>query len=336
MKYQSIQLLRALAAIMVVVQHSHIAFAPADKARLWWWPGFSDFGWLGVSFFFVISGFIIANVLSRPNFSYTDYFWRRFIRIYPLYWIVGAVGWYYYLTRNWFNYGVDSLGVEGMMKSFLIFPLKAHPFWEPGWSLEHEVIFYLIAAGMVPIFGLLRLAIVLIALGVTGMLVHFDWDYHILDEAQIFFGAGVVAYLLKGRVWLEALPVALCSLALAYAQYYGLFSLGTILPSVTYAIGVAALIIALIDMERHGWKVPHFLVLIGSASFSLYLWHWLIIPVVSRWKDVGGEPELWRWVIVATSVLAALASYLLIEKPLISFSHRYGRRKINRGDEYPA
>ena len=102
MKYQSIQLLRAVAALMVVVQHSHIAFTPTEKAKLWWWPVFSDFGWLGVSLFFVISGFIIANVLSRPNFSLVDYFWRRFIRIYPLYWMVGAVGLYYYFSRNWF------------------------------------------------------------------------------------------------------------------------------------------------------------------------------------------------------------------------------------------
>lgn len=336
MKYQSIQLLRALAAIMVVVQHSHIAFSPADKARLWWWPGFSDFGWLGVSLFFVISGFIIATVLSRPNFSYSDYFWRRFVRIFPLYWIVGAVGLYYYYTRNWFKYGVDLLGVEGMIKSFLILPLKVHPFWEPGWSLEHEVIFYIIAAAIAPTFGLLRLAIVLIALGITGMLVHFDWDYHMLAEAQIFFGAGVVAYLLRDRVWLEALPVALCSLALAYAQYYGAFNLGTIFPVATYAIGASALIIALLDIERHGWKVPRFFVLIGSASFSLYLWHWLLIPVISRWKDIGGEPELWRWIIVVTSVLAALASYSLIEKPLISFSHRRRRWALKSVVEHPA
>lgn len=118
MRYQSIQFLRALAALMVVVQHSHIAFSPSDKAKLWWWPGFSDFGWLGVSLFFVISGFIISSVLSRPNFSLGNYFYHRFMRIYPLYWGVMIVGLYYYCTRNWFKYSIDSLGVNGIIKSF--------------------------------------------------------------------------------------------------------------------------------------------------------------------------------------------------------------------------
>lgn len=333
MKYQSIQLLRAVAALMVVVQHSHIAFGPIEKAKLWWWPGFSDFGWLGVSLFFVISGFIIANVLSRPNFSFVDYFWRRFIRIYPLYWMVGAVGLYYYFSRNWFKYGVDSLGAEGMIKSFLILPLEAHPFWEPGWSLEHEVIFYFLAVAIAPTFGLLRLALVLIALGVTGIYLRVGWDYHLFSEAQMFFGAGVLAYLLKDRVWHETLPVAICSLAVAYAQYYDFFNLGSLFSSASFAVGAAALIIALLDIERCGWKVPWLLVLIGNASFSLYLWHWLVIPIVSRWKDVGGAPELWRWVIVAVSIFAALASYLIIEKPLISFGHRRWWRDTQSGSQ---
>lgn len=329
MRYQSIQLLRALAALMVVVQHSHIAFGANEKEQLRWWPGFSDFGWLGVSLFFVISGFIISSVLSRPNFSIGHYFYHRFMRIYPLYWGVMAVGLYYYYTRSWFKYAVDSLGTEGMVKSFLIYPQKAHPFWEPGWSLEHEVIFYIIAAMVAPILGLRLLAASTILLGIIGLFFHSSWDYHLFSEAQIFFGAGVVAYLLKNRGWCEAMPIAICSLVLAYGRYYGAFEFDIRFTSVAYAVGAAAFIIALLDIERLGWKVPMLFVMIGNASFSLYLWHWLVIPLASRWKDIGGSPELWRWIIVVVSVISAIASYYLIERPLISFSHRKWYRSIS-------
>ena len=51
-KYQSIQLLRALAAVMVLVFHSKIAIWPREaRASLLWIPGFSDFGDLGVCLF---------------------------------------------------------------------------------------------------------------------------------------------------------------------------------------------------------------------------------------------------------------------------------------------
>lgn len=325
MKYQSIQFLRAIAALMVVVRHSHIAFAPTEKAQLWWWPGVSDFGYMGVALFFVISGFIIASVLSRPNFSLGDYFLRRFIRIYPLYWIVMGSGFYFYFTRNWFKYPVDTLGREGIIKSFLIFPMKEHPFWEPGWSLEHEVIFYIIAAIVASLLGLRWLAIIMIALGAVGMLLQVGWDYHMFNSAQMFFGAGVVAYLLKDHAWYETFPVAVCSFFLTYGQYYGVLELGAKLAGVAFAIGSSSLIIGLLDIERRGWQVPRVLVLIGDASFSLYLWHWLIIPLASRWKHVGGVPELWRWIIVVVSIFAAVASYFLIERPLISLSHRKWR-----------
>lgn len=50
-KHQSIQALRTLACLMVVIQHTHIAFSPEEKNALWYWPGFSDFGYLGVNLF---------------------------------------------------------------------------------------------------------------------------------------------------------------------------------------------------------------------------------------------------------------------------------------------
>lgn len=328
MKYQSIQFLRAVAALMVVVQHTHIAFSPQEKKELWLWPGFSDFGYLGVSLFFVISGFIIAKVFEGPGFSLGAYFWRRFTRIYPLYWLVMGVGIYYYFSRNWFKYEIDSLGLTGMVKSILIFPLKEHPFWAPGWSLEHEVIFYVVAAIINPIFGLRWLAAVMFFLAALGLTFNVGWDYHIFSIVQASFGAGVIAYLLRNREWSVALPISFGALFLCYGYYYQVFSLSSSFVEVVFAVGAGALIVALVDLERKGWNVPKSMVIIGNASFSLYLWHWLVIPLASRWKDLGGAPEMWRWIIVIVSIAAAIGSYYFIEKPLVSFSH--GKRFIRK------
>jgi exopolysaccharide production protein ExoZ len=321
MKYHSIQCLRAVAALMVVVLHSHIAFAPEQKSKLWWWPGVSDFGWFGVHLFFVISGFIIAHVLSSPHFEVKKYFARRLVRIVPLYWIVMLAELYLYYERNWFAGDVDRLGFYGMTKSFLILPMDEHPFLAPGWSLEHELIFYVLAALLAPMFGLTTLAVVMITLGLAGTLFHMGWDYHFFSTVQILFGVGVLSYVFREQSARFAFPIAALSFGLTYASLYSWINIGGNVVVPMFGLGSGALIVGAVALERRGWQPNQLLVMIGDASFSLYLWHWLVIPFVSRWKDVGGPPEMWRWVIVFLSIGVAIASYFTIERPLIRFSH---------------
>ena len=60
-----------------------------------------------------------------------------------------------------------------MIKSFLIFPQSSYPFWNPGWTLEREVLFYAIAALVAPFFGIRVLAAVLFTLAGIGMTATF-------------------------------------------------------------------------------------------------------------------------------------------------------------------
>jgi peptidoglycan/LPS O-acetylase OafA/YrhL len=308
---------------MVVVLHTHIPFAPEQKAQLLWWPGFSDLGWMGVDLFFVISGFIIAHVLSKPGVDLKDYFWRRFWRIYPLYWIVMIVALLCYLRWNWFGYGIETLGASGMVKSFLIFPMEPHPFWEPGWSLEHELIFYIIAALVAPFFGLRVLAAVMIGLGAVGLAFDMGWDFHLFARPQLLFGAGVCAYLMRERSMAAALPVALAGLVLCYAHYYELADMPQWVADIATATGFAGLVVLGVGLERRGWRVPRPMIAIGNASFSLYLWHLLVFPFVGRYAQaLGASPEVWRWMLAGAAIGIALLSYRYIEKPIIAFSHR--------------
>jgi exopolysaccharide production protein ExoZ len=94
-KYRSLQAGRAVAALQVVLHHVS-SFADGEP-KLWahpqigrWLAGPS----LGVAFFFVLSGVVILtahwNDVGKPSaiFSYVR---KRFIRIYPIYWVVLAM-----------------------------------------------------------------------------------------------------------------------------------------------------------------------------------------------------------------------------------------------------
>ena len=329
-KFQSIQLLRLVAALMVVVFHSKSAIWPTeDRELLWWWPSFSDFGDLGVSLFFVISGFIIASVISKRSFSTSSFLWHRFWRIYPLYLLVMMAALFMFWRRNWFHWDIETLGTAGMIKSFLILPQKPFPFWAPGWSLEHELLFYVVAALVVPLLGLRALAALMFVVAIIGMKFVTFWDWHLFASYQLYFGAGIIAFLLRDRRWYEALPIALGLLACAYSYYYKAFTAPYQIIEFAFALGCAALIVTLLDIERRGWNVPKPFVVIGDASYSLYLWHWMVIPFASGGRETwGGSPELWRWIIVAVSIAVALLSHRYIEVLCDDFSH--GRLKFQR------
>jgi peptidoglycan/LPS O-acetylase OafA/YrhL len=100
-KSASIDCARGIAALAVVLFHAFIWIgapeAPGffDHGFFAWWQvqdialktfSILDFGFLGVNLFFVISGYCIhiANI-GQPNICTTDFFIRRFFRIYPLY-----------------------------------------------------------------------------------------------------------------------------------------------------------------------------------------------------------------------------------------------------------
>ena len=84
---RSIQILRAVAVLQVVFLH--FAVASSSQAYLPV-PFFTDFGWLGVRLFFVISGFIIAVTIEKEP-SITRYLLKRYFRIFPLYMVATLV-----------------------------------------------------------------------------------------------------------------------------------------------------------------------------------------------------------------------------------------------------
>ena len=80
--YSLLDLLRFLAAVSVMTLH-YFAGSFKDTASgygLWF-----GHGYLGVELFFLISGFVIYNSLKD---NWRDYAWSRFVRLYPLFWIL--------------------------------------------------------------------------------------------------------------------------------------------------------------------------------------------------------------------------------------------------------
>jgi peptidoglycan/LPS O-acetylase OafA/YrhL len=90
----SLQACRATAAILVVLFHaSGSIFALPKYFSHKPFGLLFDFGFAGVDFFFVLSGFIMMHIhakdIGQPR-AFGSYLWKRFSRIYPIHWIVLA------------------------------------------------------------------------------------------------------------------------------------------------------------------------------------------------------------------------------------------------------
>jgi peptidoglycan/LPS O-acetylase OafA/YrhL len=151
--------LRFFAALAVILTHVELLKAQADIPNRWSSPLFFNLGGLGVYFFFVLSGFLITFLLlSEKQFtgqiSIKDFYIRRILRIWPLYYVVILLGFFVFpylgiLKIPYFS----SIPLNGPVANLLFYlfmmPNLAFAFFGPvpligqAWSIGVEEQFYL-------------------------------------------------------------------------------------------------------------------------------------------------------------------------------------------------
>jgi peptidoglycan/LPS O-acetylase OafA/YrhL len=159
--YTFIDGIRALAVLWVIFFHSwlfQIFSMPDYVAKLYDYPvlNFISRGDLGVDLFFVISGFLIGNIIfkeikERPNFNFKKFFVRRFLRLMPVYIFAMILNLYFmsdYGQSNILDYWSNILYVNNYVS-------KSPMGWT--WSLAIEEQFYIVVPFLlVFIFPLFR------------------------------------------------------------------------------------------------------------------------------------------------------------------------------------
>lgn len=167
--YEGLDGIRAFAVIFVMLFH----FYPQGVLTL---------GWTGVDLFFVLSGFLITNILiknkDKDNY-FKSFYMRRVIRIFPVYYLVVIpmllINVILLHNRDWMNLGSYLIYFQNFtaVKSDYLFGL-AHT-----WSLAIEEQFYLFFPFIIRIFSLknsLRISVLLIIAAVI-LRSFFAWYY---------------------------------------------------------------------------------------------------------------------------------------------------------------
>ncbi len=338
---QSVQYLRGLAALMVVLHH---LLLPTSLGLPFSVP--MNIGASGVDMFFVISGFVIAYTHARASYGPAYFLYRRVIRVAPLYWILTGVGVSLHLGLGLFSTWVVTPATVTQSLLFLPFPNPTQPdtifpLLEPGWTLIYEMFFYALFTLAILLAhdrAVWALTVVLLALVGVGLLVPEGSTLvsTYTDPLLLEFVAGMlIARWLVGRdgappsprlAWLLIPGLAGWAASAAWTEAETVRSLAWGLPATLVLLSVIVL--------EHGSRIPQLRWLheVGDASYSIYLTHIFTLAGLHKvWGALNLSNAGWPTYLVflitglTLSTAVGMACYHLLERPVL-----HGLRRVWR------
>jgi exopolysaccharide production protein ExoZ len=325
--FESIQLLRGVAAILVTVFHAAAhAYGSENIFRV---------GNAGVDIFFVISGFVMWSATARRPPTPGAFLRHRVIRVVPLYylftfalllaWLALPSAFPHMATPSARHVLLSLAFIPHIDPSGAAFPLLAQ-----GWTLNFEMFFYLIfALGLtLPASRRFRpLAAMLLALPLLGLfipdgLVRGAPLLGLLNPLLVEFLGGVLIARWASGDWRPG--PRLCRAAVAFGAALLLFAPNPAadadwarlllfgLPAFLIVGGAVG-----VELSSRSFRVGPAPLLLGASSYSLYLSHSFVISAVGKVLN-GAPPWLGAAAATSASVLVAIAVFRLVEQPLLN------------------
>jgi len=340
--------MRGIAAIVVLLTHTYLYIYSVQSGSLTeimedgFFHQYRYIGAIGVDIFFVISGFIMYRISDSTKHNLTSYSFlkSRFMRIFPIYWVVLAV------------YILMALSID---KSFLISDILKSAFLYPvfidsdidmvlgvAWTLSYEILFYFIIAFLIAINK-----ITILSIFISLALVFVLSNLFLSGDAKLFFGNTILFEFFLGAFvyWLNKnfnynfkVILILCTLFIftfifSIENYNGFHLKFDELRFLYLGIPSFLIILSAVQLDKKNSitsKRAKLYSYLGDISYPLYLIHFsIIIPVLGKVFSYIG---LWAILpvnisfslIVAAVIISSILFRHLIEAPLMRSLKRYG------------
>jgi exopolysaccharide production protein ExoZ len=315
-----VQLLRAVAAVAVVTHHIRL---------------FANGAW-GVDLFFVISGFIMCYVTEDSG---RRFFAKRIIRVVPLYW-GGTLAVFCIALAFPSLLEHTTADFVDLLKSLFFIPFKKGHNTVPvlflGWTLNYEMLFYLLFSLSMALSHQRRAVVasaLLIAIVVAGQWVpdHSVPLRFFTRPIILEFAFGMICYELfigtAGHRMRSRTVVSRALWTLAGGIFIACMPLATIFapfedPVIRWGV-LAALSFYCVLYGLSGVRLPLGVVIIGDASYSLYLFHPYVIQLFTKMSGafLGTGPAAYFMAAVVIFLCCALSviSYKYLERPITEF-----------------
>lgn len=298
------------------------------------WPEYFSFGYVGVDIFFVLSGYLITQIiyikLETNTFSFKDFYRNRIRRIFPAMLIVVtatfAIGYLFMFPSE-----LEQLGkhIKSSALFYQNFRLGGEVgYWDEAsqlkpllhfWSLSIEEQFYLLwPLVILAIYKLrwnlfLSLGVLFVLLLIVPQFFKIDMFYHSFARFwELCFGGLVFVFsvrfdILKLTYKFKFIIYLVFIVAIAMTYKNTQFDLYKILLVV---ISTGLLILALVNNTNQKIFSSTPLVFLGLVSFPLYLWHYAFI---SYMHIFGLDAQAYGFVLIFISIFVSYLTYRYIE-----------------------
>lgn len=352
--FASIQVLRGVAALLVVLYHLVDAERIYGKGGMLL-DGLCRLGFAGVDIFFVISGFVMTTIAAGSYRSMANagtFLCRRAVRVVPLYWIFTTVIVAMMVAApHALDVGFQS---KNIVASYLLWPTGSLPLLQVGWTLTYEAFFYVMMAiaiaSVAERFIPMYLSVWALAVLVLQMAPNSSPAISVVTSPmtwEFIAGAGVGILAPRcngamGRVFFWAGVVGFCTSALTL-DHLNLVEQLPMRRTLSFGVPSVFMVLGLAVRELARASKPHrILRSIGDASYSIYLSHLFVITLAARlWARTGYNTTLTSHCafVLSTMALAAVSGfvcYAFVEKPLLKFGNRFVHRVRMHGRIQPA
>ena len=341
---KSLTLLRGVAALLVVFDHwkrdlmlknlvsdSLTSFIDAVIKPF---SIIQDFGFMAVSIFFFISGFVISNAASRETRA--QFIIRRMFRIYPplIFAVLGTL----LISQDSSSFKATEILNALSLGNYIS---GTRPIVGVAWTLIIELQFYILIFLIVPFIKSRFLYVQIFSFLIVFLVIKTCRAMPINSfKAPYFLFAASFSYvplLIIGQTiwayWIQLIKIRYLVISLISFLFLFMYSLHEIHtqflepnnlygPSIIYALCIFVLALY---ANLHLRKIPTFLMAISISSYSIYLFHDLAMELQFSIFNESRSPIF--VLLVSSSFLVTLTyiSYSMVEKPSI----RFGRNLSN-------
>ena len=371
--FQNLDVLRFVAAFMIVITHWYGAMKgwfglpkfmqgdfPFESNKVWSYfeRAIDNFGY-GVDIFFLISGFLITYLLLKEKEKYgrislKDFYIRRTLRIWPLYYFLVAIGpflvsWIQsspkpnYLAQIFFVGNFDQIRTGQWIYPFSHF-----------WSIHVEEHFYLIWPFLVAFIPNKRLpfifSFVIFFSIVFRLFLFLNRDYNFYDfylntlsRLDVLAIGALFAYRHHQKPWVVNIPgpiriliYALLIMLFCTDTFYIYLSVADVTFKKYFCLALATMGIGSFLFGTNNKLAPkkknifHYF---GKVSYGMYMYNNILVNIVIlkiMYPMNSSSPYLFTLIYFSLCLLVPVISYEIMEKPFLKLKKRFEIIKTSR------
>ncbi len=320
--------LRGIAALSVVIFHLTANYRSDDANNLGF-PSAFDFkhGHYGVELFFIISGFVIFMTIEKVK-NLQDFAFRRFSRLYPIYWVCISLT---FAITTWYNLLGRTVDFTSYLANFTMLQRVLGFKSVDGvyWSLFVELCFYGIIAGLYffkQLKNIYYIGFIWLALTVINNVFH-QLPLHTFlcfeNSFSALFFAGILFYkMYQGDTSLKNhFGIVVCMVCTIATQYF--FPRNS--EDAPFIILIPFLLFYLFIYGKLNWLVNPISLFFGQISYVLYLIHmnisYVIYGLIKSFTPISSP----LFVLIPLCIVIFLSWILtnFIEKPILQYLRKF-------------